>query len=100
MANNENDIDGNPMLQIREVDIDPDDPLTSIVNEEFYQRYDALIDAGAYMKGIDNENVAAKLGTNAKGVKGVEKRAAVFIDRDNAKVLQDFGFVWLIWGKI
>lgn len=68
---------------------DPKDPLqglTSVGN--FWQKYDAIIDAGAYEKGIPNEKIAERLGELGKG-KG-SKRAVAYVDGEENLVAQDF----------
>ncbi|MDP1836472.1 MAG: DUF3638 domain-containing protein [Chlamydiales bacterium] len=64
-------------------------PVESIVNQEgFWDRYDTLIDAGAYIRGPSNDEVAKALGDNVKGTK---KTAVAFVDNEDKLVLQEFG---------
>jgi len=76
-------------LSIRTVNLDAEQPLASILAAvpEFMDRYDSLIDAGYYLKGVDSQDVAAKLSQNKK----TNKRALVYVTTENAKVIQTLG---------
>ena len=77
-------------LQIRTVDINAKKPLTSILESipNFMEHYDSLIDAGAYLKGVDNEQVVEQL---SKCKKTGKKKAVVHVTTDNEKVIQTLG---------
>ncbi|MGM0440519.1 MAG: DUF3638 domain-containing protein, partial [Chlamydiota bacterium] len=78
---------------IRVVDTEGGDILGAIKGglpsgDSIMGRYSALIDTGAYFKGVSNAEVAQKLaGLEGKG----GRRAVAYVDSNNDKVLQDFG---------
>ena len=74
-------------LVMREVKLDPENPLGSILDEvpDFMDRYDSFIDAGYYLKGVDNQDVL-KLGK-----KKSKKKGLVSVTNENQKVIQTFG---------
>jgi len=80
--------DGAPLCQVKEIDLDPENPLESIIdgcstgNGGFFTQYRALIDAGAYMKGISNQEIGNSLG---------QREPTVIVDDENRKVVMDKG---------
>lgn len=75
-------------LSIRSFALDPENPLQSILNTDpnFMDRYDSIIDAGYYLKGVDQQSMIEQMG-NIKS----KKKAFVYITNENEKVIQTFG---------
>lgn len=75
-------------LDIHIINLDADRPLDSIVNAvpDFMDRYDSLIEAGYYLKGMDNKTVVQELGKLKS-----KKKAVVYVTTENEKVIQTLG---------
>ncbi len=68
---------------------DESKPVESIIGQEgFFATYDTLIDAGAYIRGPNNDEVAAKIAETADGSR---KKAVAFVDVEDKLVVQEFG---------
>lgn len=89
-------------LAINIADIDPTKPLEGIMNAkdqkgekvDFWARYDSVIDAGSYLKGTTNEEVADELVEDLDSLEkgATKKKAVVFVSSDtNEKVLRQGG---------
>lgn len=76
-------------LTIKTLPIDVEHPLESILDQipNFLDRYDAFIDAGAYLKGIDNSDVVEILSKYPT----TNKKAVLHITTTNEKVIQTLG---------
>lgn len=65
-------------LKIRTVDIDPDKPLDSLMAMPEFSDYHSLIDAGYYLRGVNNEEAATLLAEKLN-------KPCVYVTQDNEK---------------
>ena len=74
---------------MRTINLDSQKPASSLLDElpDFMERYASLIDAGYYLKGVDNESVVETMGEYNTG----KKKGVVHLTMENEKVIQIFG---------